>query len=173
MNGITNLLIINIISMSNRISALAIFTCFVFIACDSNETITPSLEVTEGLQEYVERFESEAAARGIAIDVDRLGVQVSFADIPETNVLGVCYYHSNAPGRIEIDQPSWLRLSDFGREYVVFHELGHCILGRGHTESQYTNGSCKSIMASGTGNCYENYTTTTRVHYINELFTSL
>ena len=142
---------------------------WVLIGCEQDEPLESS-PVDNQLQRFVSTFESEAAARGIFIDVDDLGVRVEFADIDETNVLGVCYYHSHAPGRIEIDRSSWNRLSTLYREFVVFHELGHCILGRGHTEAQYGNGACFSIMASGTGSCRSSYSNQTRASYIDELF---
>jgi hypothetical protein len=53
---------------------------------------------------------------------------------------------------------------------VVFHELGHCYLGRGHSEETHPNGVCKSIMRSGNGGCFDNYNSTTREAYLDELF---
>ena len=158
--------------MNYRIPVFAFLSFIYLTSCNSDDVELIAADVKDDLQTYVERFEKEAAVRSILIDVGGLGVHLSFVDIPEDNVLGVCFYHSNALGRIEIDQPTWSRLSDLGKEYVVFHELGHCVLARGHSEQQYTNGSCKSIMASGTGNCHENYSASTRTRYLNELFSS-
>jgi len=130
----------------------------------------PTESVTNELDVFVANFEREARARGISIDVSALGIELSLVDIEEDNVAGVCYYHSHQPGRIEIDLPLYNRMSLLQREYVAFHELGHCVLARGHTEAKFSNGLCRSIMASGTGDCRQQYTSATRDYYLDELF---
>ncbi len=129
-------------------------------------------QIQEELQQFVSAFEGEAAVRGLRIDVAELGVTVELSDIPQDDVAGVCFYHSNQPGRIEIDAPFYNRMTTLEREFVVFHELGHCVLGRGHSEAQYNNGVCRSIMASGTGTCFQRYNQQTRRVYIDELFSN-
>ena len=126
--------------------------------------------VDEELQTFVSTFEMEAASRGFDLDVEALGIKVELVDIGQNNVAGACYYQDNNPGRIEIDAPFYDRMSNLQREFVVFHELGHCVLGREHSEAQFNNGVCESMMASGTGTCRENYNNRTRVSYIDELF---
>jgi hypothetical protein len=56
------------------------------------------------------------------------------------------------------------------KEYIVFHELGHCVLNRPHTEDSFSNGVCSSIMRSGNGGCYDYYNRFTRQYYVDELF---
>jgi len=56
------------------------------------------------------------------------------------------------------------------KEYLVFHELGHCILGRSHSNDILENGDCKSIMQSGTSNCKGNYNDENREMLLDELF---
>jgi len=56
------------------------------------------------------------------------------------------------------------------KELIVFHELGHCFLQRGHREDALPNGACVSIMRSGIEDCLDNYTSETRSFYIDELF---
>lgn len=130
---------------------------------------TENLIDTE-LQTFVDNFEAEAISRGFDIDVEALGIQVELTDIDQNNVAGACYYSSEHPGRIEIDAPFYNSMSTLQREFVVFHELGHCVLARDHSEAQFNNGTCQSIMASGTGTCRDNYTIRTRTTYIDELF---
>lgn len=145
---------------------------FALVSCaDTNDDLISAENlIDEELQSFVDAFESEAISRGFNIDVEALGVRVELADISQNNVAGVCFYHSDNPGRIEIDAPFYNRMTNLQREFVVFHELGHCVLSRGHSEAQFNNGICESIMASGTGNCRENYTNRTRSSYIDELF---
>lgn len=135
-----------------------------------SDPVMSDAQIDAQLAIFVDNFEREANARGFNIDVAALGVTVELADVEGDNVAGVCYYHSQLPGRIEIDAPFFARMSDLQREHVVFHELGHCVLGRGHTEAQYQNGVCQSIMASGTGSCRTLYTEETRSIFIDELF---
>ncbi|MEL6124666.1 MAG: hypothetical protein AAFR14_13205, partial [Bacteroidota bacterium] len=59
------------------------------------------------------------------------------------------------------------------REYIIFHELGHCVLFRDHVDACFANNTWTSIMRSGHGSCFDNYTSRTRPYYIDELFSSL
>ena len=122
------------------------------------------------LREYFQRFEDEAAARGLSVDLTATGITGSILEIDERHVLGQCSYPRAQPNRVTVDRTFWLRGSDLFREFVVFHELGHCFLFRPHLESQLSNGACTSIMRSGNGTCLDNYSSRTRQFYINELF---
>ena len=61
-------------------------------------------------------------------------------------------------------------VSERFREYIVFHELGHCERLRAHREDADEEGICVSIMASGTGECSDSYTAATREELLDELF---
>jgi hypothetical protein len=53
--------------------------------------------------------------------------------------------------QISVSESYWLTASDLEREELVFHELGHCILGRGHEDGAMpiSGGSIyKSLMNS-------------------------
>lgn len=69
-----------------------------------------------------------------------------------------------------MDETFWNTTSDRGKEFVVFHELGHCFLLRNHLEDTFLGGTCTSIMRSGTGSCRDNYGRLTRETYLDELF---
>jgi len=126
--------------------------------------------VDEALWPYFRRFEEEAATRNIEVDLNEAYITGLISDISTTNVLGQCSYSSNNPHQVTIDKPFWNKASDLAKEFVVFHELGHCYLARLHDESKDSRGVCLSIMRSGTGDCRDNYSTTTRAVLINELF---
>ena len=53
---------------------------------------------------------------------------------------------------------------------IVFHELGHCYLTRGHKDERKNNGTCASIMRSGKAACMDFYTSDNRKEYLDELF---
>ncbi len=126
--------------------------------------------VDEALWPYFQRFEEEAANRNIEADLNDSYITGLISDISTSHVLGQCSYSPSNPHQVTIDKPFWNQASDLAKEFVVFHELGHCYLGRLHDESKDARGVCLSMMRSGTGDCRDNYNTTTRVALINELF---
>jgi hypothetical protein len=126
--------------------------------------------VDEDLWSYFVEFEKEASLRNIDIDLEQLRLTGNISKIHEDNVAGVCHYSSNSPNVITIDQSFWNQSSEYSKEMVVFHELGHCVLGKGHREDADGNGSCLSIMRSGLGNCITRYNQQNRAYYLDELF---
>ena len=161
---------------------LSLCAYFLTIACKKeNELISTPIEepvetetgfanVDEELWIYFERFEAEAAQRGENIDLRDLNLTAAIEELHPDDVAGVCNYNSRRPNHIGIDLTFWNRVSDRWREMVVFHELGHCVLFRGHREDSFENGLCVSIMRSGTGSCRDAYRTNTREYYLDELF---
>jgi hypothetical protein len=120
--------------------------------------------------EYFQRFEEEALERGYQIDLNAQDISAEISEISEDGVAGSCTYGSHHPGHIIIDQTFWNQVNDLTKEMVIFHELGHCSLFRGHTEGAHSNGTCLSIMRSGLEDCRDNYRLTTRASYLDELF---
>lgn len=126
--------------------------------------------VNEALWPYFKRFENEAALRNISVDLRDAKITGVISDIPSNHVLGQCSYSSADPKKLTIDLPFWNTSSDLSKEFVIFHELGHCYLGRLHDESKDSKGICLSIMRSGLEDCRDNYTRLTRKKYLDELF---
>ena len=126
--------------------------------------------VDERLWVYYSRFEEEAANRGLVIDLAAANISGEIAEIDQEHVAGQCRFHSHAPNHITIDLEFWNRSSDLFKEFIIFHELGHCFLGRDHREDTFTDGTCKSLMRSGVEDCRDNYNNATRTRYLNELF---
>ncbi|MEL7121054.1 MAG: putative metallopeptidase [Bacteroidota bacterium] len=156
-------------------------TVIVMVACNNDENVLDvetevAVEgyplVEEALWPYFERFENAARERGFVIDLNAARVTGEIDVIDDDGVAGQCTYRSHAPNSVLIDQEFWDVASDLAKEYVVFHELGHCQLGREHREDAHANGTCVSMMRSGLGNCRDNYSRFTRVSYLNELFDS-
>lgn len=71
---------------------------------------------------------------------------------------------------IVIDKLFWNESSNNWREYVLFHEVGHCFLERAHYDASHQNGGRVSIMYSGLGGCIEAYGSNSRESYLEELF---
>ncbi len=164
------------------LSLVFIFGMFILCtSCQPDEALdlTPEEEllplgqypgVDPALWSYFASFEAEAAARGLDIDLYLSNITGKIAEIEEEHVAGQCTFSSAAPNAVTIDKTFWDRSSVLFREFVVFHELGHCFLGRGHDEATNPDGTCNSIMRSGVEDCRDNYRTTTRAAYLDELF---
>lgn len=150
--------------------------CTVFQQDDVQPTDESDIEVhayygvNEELWPYFARFEAEALQRGIFVDLREAQITAEIEQIEDDGVAGKCRYSSHFPNHVTIDKAFWDSTSDLGREFVVFHELGHCDLGRDHRESTNADGTCKSLMRSGLNGCRDNYRSNTRAAYLDELF---
>lgn len=123
---------------------------FLTVSCATTKTV---YKVDPILQPYVEQFEKIG-------NFKIKNLIVKFAVLKE-EVLGQCTY-----GRLPKVEINMLRVNDKSNpayvESIMFHELGHCILLRGHSEST------DSIMYPTLMHTYyyiENYK-----NYISELF---
>lgn len=157
-------------TMNNPYLLISLISCLIYSSCtdDLNKTIV----VHEELQIHFTNFEIEGQNRGIEVDLFSAEIQGFMNMINETGVIGQCV-ESDANGkRIIIDSNRWKRLSSSEREFIVFHELGHCFLNRDHTDKTSRNGTCLSMMHSGTTVCENLYNITTREKYLDELFSN-
>jgi len=139
---------------------------------DSSQSVIFPL-ADSALWTHFSEFEAEAEKRGWLIDLNELEISAAIVEISQEHVAGQCTYSSAAPGEVTIDKTFWNSASPLYREFVVFHELGHCVLGRGHEEGVNADGSCISLMRSGVEDCRDNYRGTTRDGYLDELFSEL
>ncbi|GLR15866.1 hypothetical protein [Portibacter lacus] len=157
------------------LSFSAFYVLIHFASCNKDlgffEKEYPGVE--SELWEYYEEFEFQAEKRGLTLDLSNLKVNGEISEIEEPGVAGSCQYGSAINNHITIDKTFWDRSSNLNKEFVVFHELGHCVLFRGHDESQNSNGLCLSIMRSGIGTCIDAYSDANRESYLNELFVDL
>lgn len=149
----------------------------VFTACDRDEDLNVVLDdertfsgVDERLWPFFIRFEERAAERGVSIDLVREGITGVIEEIDTDNVAGSCNFNRRAANHVMIDADFWERASILNKEFVVFHELGHCSLLRDHREAEDANGICLSMMRSGLDGCRDNYSALTRSVYWDELF---
>lgn len=82
-------------------------------------------------------------------------------------IVGMCTRWSNGYRQIEIDPVYWASQDEGQRLQLVFHELGHCDLNRGHISEVRDNGFPVSFM-----NPYTFwYSPLDLSYYINELLT--
>lgn len=140
---------------------VSLFTC---------EKDDPTVEyfVDSNLAPYFSSFALEAQKRGLALDMSKTSGVIS--DIPDTKVLGRCEHAAEEGGKVTIDLPFWQKATQWEKEYVIFHELGHCVLNRRHLDDKNADGACVSMMQSGDGGCRMIYNAQTRNGYLDELF---
>jgi beta-lactamase regulating signal transducer with metallopeptidase domain len=145
------------------LAAVLIFNMY----CCTNQTEN---EIEAELQAHFNNFAAEASAHGMNISFDDIDINGYIQNIEERGTLGQCKSYSNGSKAIVIDQLYWNRVNDREREYLVFHELGHCVLGREHKDTRDENGICTSIMQSGDGGCEGLYNSENRDKLLEELF---
>lgn len=130
----------------------------------------PEFLIDAPLQEYFDRFAVEAGLRNIPIDYVEMMISGDIRFITTPNVIGQCGHTEKEPNIVIVDKLYWDSADDLEREFLVFHELGHCALKLGHLDDSDAQGNCISIMTSGTGACQINYTEATREELLDELF---
>ncbi len=126
--------------------------------------------VDSSLTEYFDRFAGEAAERGVVVDYVADPVNGYIRVITSQGVIGQCAHKEDEPNTVIIDKFYWDSASELEREFLVFHELGHCVLDREHLDNSDGQGFCVSIMTSGTGFCTIRYTAANRESMLDELF---
>ena len=152
----------------NKVTGYLLVILLVAGSCSKDED--PQYLVDEPLQPYFDRFETEAALRGVTIDLKALMVSGDVRLIGTVNVIGQCVHTEKEPNTVIVDVVYWNGANDLEREFLIFHELGHCALNREHIDDSDANGDCVSMMTSGTGQCHINYTEATRTALLDELF---
>ncbi|OEK04671.1 hypothetical protein [Roseivirga misakiensis] len=146
-------------------------------ACSTDDEAEPIMVaegtfpgVDERLWPYFIRFQEQGASRGLTIDLVAEGITGVIEVIDEENIAGTCNFNSRTSNHVMIDAEFWQLAPDLFKEFIVFHELGHCSLFRDHREGADQNGRCISIMRSGLEECRDNYNIVTRTDYLDELY---
>lgn len=122
------------------------------------------------LMPYFDLFGAEAAERGIQVDFSTAPVSGYIRVITTQQVIGQCVHQEDQPNTVIVDKLYWDTATQLEREFLVFHELGHCVLNRGHLDDADQQGFCVSMMTSGTGLCQVRYTAVNREAMLDELF---
>jgi len=76
--------------------------------------------------DYMRTFEREYSRFDVNLQNTRIVLGMPHFDY---NIMGYCH----PDGTIELSTIMWKTLTPPGRELLVFHELGHCVLGLDHT----------------------------------------
>lgn len=118
---------------------------------------------------YVKKFNTFAEKYNV---IPRTNYEIKIVDFGDQHILGQCRYSQKR--QILLSKKVWEspNIKNIYREYLLFHELAHCVLDRSHTDLHITSFNNllipKSIMNSSITNINhynENYE-----YYIEELF---
>jgi len=126
--------------------------------------------VSSQLQPYFDLFQEEGRKRGVDVDYNVIQIEGRIANLLDSNVNGWCSFNDEKPHEIIIDEEYWAEATDFDKEFILMHELGHCYLSRLHDDNVDGTGNCLSIMHSSTESCIFPYDDETRDGYLDELF---
>lgn len=78
-------------------------------------------------EQYVKDFESR-------IGVRVLGMNIKFGSL-QSPYIGMCAI-GGSMNEITIDPVFWVSTNEYGRDLLIYHELGHCALYLGHDDSR-------------------------------------
>lgn len=113
-------------SNTTKTLTLAILSTILLTACGAR--CPKKANVNPEFLPYVEKFfdlqERYLGERGCHYSI-------KFKDLSDKGFAGLCYRGKE----IHIDPVSWARASETSREQLIFHELGHCVLRRDHSDS--------------------------------------
>lgn len=135
-----------------------------------NSCAKDTLETDEELQPYFQLFADEAAKRGITVDYEAARIEGLMQNITQSNVLGQCFRNEEKPRKVIVDQNYWDAASELDRQFLIFHELGHCFLDREHDDRSDGQGVCISIMHSTPQACDFMLDEQNKEVYLDELF---
>lgn len=98
-----------------------------------NFDISTQVSIPATFKPFVSKFVSEGTDQGVPINI--LALNVEMADNLDTSTeMAVCIVYTPATiaPTIRVSSYYWNQLSQYGKEALLFHELGHCLLGRVH-----------------------------------------
>ena len=116
----------------------------IFLSCGKGEDFV--YDVPWEFEPHVRKFEAEARARGKDITINNLIIKYDAAAstifCANSNVIS----SANDVQKIILVNPQFCWQNETQLETLIFHELGHCVLGRQHDSSAMPKGDPKTIM---------------------------
>jgi hypothetical protein len=150
---------------------LCALCCIVLSACggakSGDSSHTNVVQVEAQFQSVVDAFTTESQAQGSPVTITDLIVQ-STSNFPSGSEMGTCIQEEGATPVIQISQPLWDSLDADGQQELLFHELGHCVLGRVHEENLNNSVPTSLMNSEFLGSALYN---ANKAQYLHELFT--
>ena len=87
--------------------------------------------------EYIDKFEVHGRIYLKDANFKVGNIPINFLDPEESSVQGICTQYSDGSKEIIIRKEWWEQVSKKYHESLIFHELGHCRLGRDHLDEEY------------------------------------
>jgi len=101
-------------------------------------------DVDPTFEPFVQQFISEGAKRGKGIDFSDTSLKIELSDRELEFAGGFCYLGQH---HIVVNKSVWQGQGfDDYKTRLIFHELGHCELDRGHRNDRFENNVWKSLM---------------------------
>ncbi len=129
------------------------------MACSGDAPIEPTVyDVPKAVEKYVQSFVEEGQKRGVTIKLENLIIEFRSTGAGSGDECGSCTRAvNNGQRKITLVESSlcWGSSIEQNREALVFHELGHCLLGRDHRDDLLSGGAPVSIMNSRAVGFYE------------------
>jgi hypothetical protein len=105
-------------------------------------------EEPKGLDKYLQEFKSAASERGYPFSIpDKFKVKLVKKIEGRTTIRGSCT--EDIPMVIRLEKDYWMQADSTQRKILLFHEFGHCLLNRSHTNAILPNGEWKSLIRGG------------------------
>jgi len=99
-------------------------------------------DIDPEFKRYVQKFIDLSSGKVKKEDLE--GLTIGFVDNDWSGTVGTCY--PIFPNEIDVNRDWWFETtSELKRTELIFHELGHCILHRSHTEPTMSGGIIGSI----------------------------
>lgn len=162
-------------------SSFILLTLIGLLSCQADPQPEPTqYSVPADVEPYVQLFRAEASKRGIAVSTDNL--IITFGAGQKEDICGQCVLEMGKTSRITLNNDAlcWQQANQNERECLIFHELGHCLLKRGHKTDKFPNEIYVSLMNPDDVTIYATCRypingddcdkRPRRAYYINELF---
>ena len=162
------------------IKKILLICALAWLGCKKQNDFLPVYSVPAKFQPYITSFINEAANRGHAYTINNLIIQydstLTAAYCAKSNVISA---ENNVQKIISVNPNITCWQNNIQLETLIFHELGHCFLGREHDDTLLPKGDPKSIMIKNDitiyspcvyslgDTCGKEYR---RTYYLDELF---
>lgn len=143
---------------------LFLFWVLILTAC-GQPSFEPKYSVSVGA-EFVQSFKDAAKTNNRSLASVQDNLILVQGTLP-VNELGVCRIR-DGQNTIIVNAQDWAYLGRLEQEELIWHELGHCWLHRGHNNAYLPHGEPASIMNAyhfGADVYWQNYG-----YYVSELF---
>ena len=129
------------------VSLLSLFLSAMINGCSKEVDFVPVYDVPAEYQPFVDAFIREALDRGHSIEIDNLIIDYNGnIEAPHCAGCNSASIEKNIQKIVSINPNLKCWFTEEDREALIFHELGHCILGRIHDNGRLPNGDLKSLM---------------------------